>query len=277
MILAALAGLVLAPRWELVVLGVAQDAGMPHLGCMKGACKEVHDGLRKPEKVACLGLIDRTTGTNYLFDATPDMSEQLYALNGGHPPDGVFLTHAHLGHYTGLMYFGRESIGAKKVPVWGTERMRKFLADNGPWSLLVTLGNIDLNPLVPDEGVALPGGVTVTPFLVPHRDEFTDTVGFRIDGPNRKAVFIPDIDQWERWNRSIRDLADKVDLLFVDGTFGEPAEIGRNLAEIPHPMVPHTRELLRGARAKLWFIHLNHTNAERDAPDAVKEGMRFEL
>lgn len=278
MILAMIAGtLIAAPRWELIVLGVAQDGGMPHIGCTKGACQEVRDGRRKPEKVACLGLIDRTSGRSYLFDATPDMPEQLHALNGGKAPDGIFLTHGHIGHYTGLMYLGREALGARRVPVWGTERMRKFLAGDGPWSLLVTLGNIDLNPLVPDQGVELPGGVTVTPFLVPHRDEFTDTVGFRIQGPARSAVFIPDVDRWERWNRSIRDLADSCDLLVVDGSFSDPHEIGRNLAEIPHPMIPHTRDLLKGARAELRFIHFNHTNVERDAPDAAKEGMRFEL
>lgn len=280
MMLALVAAAVLgvpAPDWELVVLGVAQDAGMPHLGCAKGACQEVHQGKRKRELVSCVGLVDRTTGASYLFDATPDMPEQLYALNGGKAPTGVFLTHGHLGHYTGLMYFGRESIGARKVPVYGTERMRKYLADNGPWSQLVMLGNIDLHPLVPDKAVALPGGLKVTPFTVPHRDEFTDTVGYRIEGPRKTAVFIPDIDQWERWNRPIRAMADGADLLFLDGTFGDPAEIGRNLAEVPHPMVPHTRDVLRGARGKVWFIHFNHTNVERDAPDAAKEGMRFEI
>ena len=266
-----------APNWELVVLGVAQDAGMPHLGCAKGVCLEVHEGKRMREKVSCLGLVDRTSGDSYLFDATPDMPEQLHALNGGRAPTGVFLTHAHLGHYTGLMYFGRESIGARKVPVYGTDRMQKFLADNGPWSQLVMLGNIDLNALVPDRAVSLPGGLKVTPFSVPHRDEFTDTVGFRIEGPRQTVVFIPDIDQWERWARPIRAMADGADLLFLDGTFGDPAEIGRNLAEIPHPMVPHTRDVLRGAKGKVWFIHFNHTNAERDANDAAKEGMRFEI
>lgn len=276
MMMALLAGSALVvSNWEIVVLGVAQDAGMPHLGCEKGACQEVQQGNRAPEKVSSLGLIDRTTGANYVFDATPDFPAQLRLLNGGKAPNGVFLTHGHMGHYTGLMYLGRESIGAKRVPVWGTERMRKYLADNGPWSQLVMLGNIDMNPLVPDQAVSLPGGVKVTPFSVPHRDEFTDTVGFRIDGPRASAVFIPDIDQWERWNRPIRALADTVDLLFLDATFGDPAEIGRNIAEIPHPMVPHTRQLLKGAKGKVWFIHFNHTNAERDAPDAAKEGMVF--
>jgi pyrroloquinoline quinone biosynthesis protein B len=123
----------------------------------------------------------------------------------------------------------------------------------------------------------LPGGVRVTAFRVPHRDEFSDTVGYRIDGPRRSAIFIPDIDRWEKWDRSIRELADAVDLALVDGTFAAPTEVNRNIEEIPHPMMARTRELVRGTRAKLWFIHINHTNAEIDAPDVVREGQVFEM
>jgi pyrroloquinoline quinone biosynthesis protein B len=102
-------------------------------------------------------------------------------------------------------------------------------------------------------------------------------VGFRIDGPRQSAVFIPDIDRWEKWDRSIRDLAQHVDLAFVDGTFASPTEVNRNIEEIPHPMMGRTRELLKGTRARLWFIHINHTNAELDAPDVAREGMTFDM
>ena len=266
-----------APNWELVVLGVAQDAGIPHLGCQQPLCVSIRDGKRRPEKVASLGLRDRTSGRAYVFDATPDFAAQVHALTGGRAPDGIFLTHAHIGHYTGLMYLGRESIGARAVPVNATTRMLAFLTANGPWSQLVSLGNITGRPLEYDQAVDLGGGIRVTAFRVPHRDEFSDTVGYRIEGPRRKAIFIPDIDRWEKWDRSVRAMADTVDLAFLDGTFASPAEINRNIEEIPHPMMPVTRELIRGARAKLWFIHVNHTNAELDAADVVREGMTFEM
>ena len=117
---------------------------------------------------------------------------------------------------------------------------------------------------------------SVRALVVPHRDEFTDTVGFVIEGPRRKALFIPDIDQWSKWSRDIRTLADDVDYAFVDGTFASANEIpGRAIADIPHPLMPVTRELFKGRRAQLWFIHLNHTNRELDAPDVVKDGARF--
>src|SRR6187401_406607 len=157
--------------WELVVLGIAQDAGIPQIGCEQSPCKDIREGTRKPERVASIGLVNRARGVSYLFDATPDMVSQLGTLNGGRVPTGVFLTHGHIGHYTGLMYFGRESLDAKAVPVYGTERMAGFLTFNGPWSQLVSRKNIDLRALKPDSSIRLEGGVMVTPFLVPHRDE----------------------------------------------------------------------------------------------------------
>jgi pyrroloquinoline quinone biosynthesis protein B len=265
------------PSWELVVLGRAQDAGIPQLGCRQGICAEIHRGTKPTEKVSSLGLIDRASGTAYVFDATPDFPAQVHALTGGALPAGLFLTHAHIGHYTGLMYLGRESVNAKAVPIYATPRMRDYLRANGPWSQLVSLANIELRPVQYDAATSLPGGVRVTAFKVPHRDEYSDTVGYRIDGPRKSAVFIPDIDQWERWDRSIRALADTVDYLLVDGTFASAGEINRPIAEIPHPLMPHTRELLKGTKAALWFIHLNHTNAEIAAPDVVAEGQRFAM
>ena len=106
--------------WEIVVLGIAQDAGIPQLGCDQELCRSIREGKRKPERVSSLGLVNRSRGVSYLFDATPDMVSQLGSLNGGKPPAAVFLTHGHIGHYTGLMYFGRESLDAKSVPVYGT-------------------------------------------------------------------------------------------------------------------------------------------------------------
>jgi pyrroloquinoline quinone biosynthesis protein B len=264
-------------NWEIVVLGIAQDAGIPHLNCQQSLCTAIRAGKRRAEKVSSLGLIDRVSGRAYLFDATPDFNAQVHALTGGRPPDGIFLTHAHIGHYTGLMYLGRESIGTRGVPVYATTRMTQFLSANGPWSQLIALGNIEPRPLEYDREVTLPGNMRVTAFRVPHRDEFSDTVGFRIDGPRQSAVFIPDIDRWEKWDRSIRDLAQRVDLAFVDGTFASPTELNRNIEEIPHPMMGRTRELMRGTRARVWFIHINHTNAELDAPDVAREGMTFDM
>ena len=265
-------------EWTLVILGVAQDGGIPHLGCDAGWCAAVRTGGRRAEKVASIGVIESRSGRAYMFDATPDFPAQVHALTGGRPPDGIFLTHAHMGHYTGLAYLGRESIGARGVPVHGTARMASYLRSNGPWSLLVKNGNIDVKTLEADRPLELPGGLRVSAFVVPHRDELTDTVGYRIQGPRATALYVPDTDRWETWRTSIRDLSETADLVLLDGTFASPAEVkGREIAEIPHPMMSVTRDLLRGVRARVRFIHVNHTNPELEAPDVVREKWQFPL
>lgn len=262
--------------WELVVLGIAQDAGIPQLGCTQALCASIRAGRRKPGRVASIGLVNQTLGKAYLFDATPDFVSQVHSLTGGRLPNAIFLTHGHIGHYTGLMYLGRESVDAPGVPVYGTTRMKSYLEANGPWSLLVSRHNIDFRAVTPDEGVDLGDGIRVTPLLVPHRDEFTDTVGYLIQGPSKRVLYIPDVDQWQQWTGNIRAVAGGVDVALLDGTFASASEIpGRSIADIPHPLMPATRELLRGIRAAVWFIHLNHTNLEIEAKDVVRDGMRF--
>ena len=264
--------------WHLMVLGIAQDGGIPQLGCEEPICVAIRNGQRKRERVASIGLVNPTLKKAYLIDATPDFVSQVDTLTGGRVPDAILLTHAHIGHYTGLMYLGRESIDAKHVPVWGTERMTTFLSNNGPWSLLVSRENIELHALSPGQPLSLGDGISITAYPVPHRDEFTDTVGYMIQGPHKKALYIPDIDGWDKWSRDIRQMVDKVDLAFLDGTFASADELpGRPMSEIPHPLMPVTRDLLRGTRARLWFIHLNHTNKEIDAPDVAKDGMSFSM
>jgi len=270
---------------RLVVLGIAQDGGMPHMGCETGPCAAARRGERRAEKVACLGLA--VGGRAYLFDATPDFPAQVHAM-GVRAPDGVFLTHAHIGHYTGLVHLGKEVLGARGVPLYATPKMRDFLASNAPWRALFENGNVD--PRANDD-VDLGDGVRVTAFQVPHRNEYADTVGYRIDGPHASALFIPDIDRWVPWDRDIRALVASVDYAFLDGTFSSGDELpGRDMSKVPHPFVSDTMDRLDGlgatsSGAKVWFIHLNHTNpllddpspAERRGFHVAREGETFRL
>ena len=254
-----------------VVLGIAQDGGVPQAGSKEHPAWE-NPHLRR--LAASLGLVAPARGRRWLFEATPDFREQLHRLDEIAPVDdapglaGVFLTHAHIGHYTGLMFLGHESLGAQGVPVYAMPRMADFLAANGPWSQLVRYENILLNRL--EDGVTVPlgSGLTVTPFLVPHRQEYAEVVGFRIEGPNRSVLFIPDIDSWEEWDESgtrIEAAIASVDVAYVDGTFFANGEIpGRDMTGFPHPFITHSiqrfAELPPAEKAKIRFIHLNHTN-----------------
>lgn len=269
------------------VLGIAQDGGMPHINNPK-EYSDVANGIRKKELVVSLGLIDAAQQKKYLFEATPDMPEQLDILNkkfkGNTIIDGVFLTHAHIGHYTGLMHFGREAMGAHNIPVYAMPKMKTFLSSNGPWSQLVAIKNIQLTPIYKDSSITLSRKLKITPFLVPHRDEYSETVGYRIDGPEKSALFIPDINKWSKWETSILDEVKKVDYAFLDATFFSEGEIPRPMSEVPHPFIDETTALFKDEsyeiKSKVIFIHFNHSNPALDEKNAKrlaleKEGYRF--
>lgn len=251
----------------ITVLGIAQDAGFPQAGCQKECCASAWQHFRERRMVSCLGLVDPRTGQAWLFDATPDFKDQHYQLESRHQSSlaGVFLTHAHVGHYTGLMHLGREIMGAKEVPVYTMPRMKSFLEQNGPWSLLTELNNISIVPLYADSTIQLAADLQIMPFLVPHRDEFSETVGFQIQGPDHTVMFIPDIDKWNLWERDIRQKLAEVEYAFLDGTFFANGEIpGRDMSEIPHPFIEESMNLFatlsESDKEKVHFIHFNHTN-----------------
>ena len=252
-----------APSPYTIVLGTAQDGGLPQPGCRRDCCAHGRHAA-----VSSLALVDPASGRWWLFDATPDLGEQLARMRHEAPAcslAGVFLTHAHIGHYAGLMHFGREVMGTHHVPVWAMPRMREFLAHNGPWDQLVRLDQIALQPLAADSTVSLGDSLRVMPFRVPHRDEYSETVGFRIEGARGVVVYLPDIDKWERWDRRIEDAIAGTTAAYLDGTFFDASELpGRDMREIPHPFI--VESLARFAsgsatdRARVRFIHLNHTN-----------------
>ena len=250
-----------------MVLGVAQDAGYPQMNCKKECCKQAWGNPDLQRTTSCLAIVDPTTNEQWIIDATPNIKEQLQILKqktGTEKLDGILLTHAHMGHYTGLMHFGREVMGTNKIPVFAMPKMITFLEENGPWSQLVELENISLQTLKSDSTFNLNENIKIKPFLVPHRDEFSETVGYEITINRKTLIFIPDIDKWEKWETDITELIKKVDYAFLDATFYKNGELKRDMSEIPHPFVEESMELFSELpekdKQKVYFIHFNHTN-----------------
>ena len=270
-----------------VVLGVAQDAGYPQAGCNKDCCKDAWEDPAKRKNVSCLALVDPLSKEQWIFDATPDVKFQLQLLekkSGINPLSGVFLTHAHMGHYTGLMHFGREVMGCNNLPVYCMERMQNFIKTNAPWDQLVKIENIKLKLLRNDSAIELNQRISVTPFLVPHRDEYSETVGYKIKANNKSLIFIPDIDKWEQWETDITELIKKVDYAFLDATFYKNGELKRDMSEIPHPFVEESMGLFSNLsetdKQKVHFIHCNHTNpllqeGSNAQKEVIKKGFNF--
>lgn len=287
------------------VLGAVQDGGLPHLGCDRECCMVARRDPALRQRVASLALTVQEPGPKrrvFLIDATPDFVSQVDSLLGpepgrdrpvGLPVDGILLTHAHIGHYLGLAYLGRESMAARGVPVHATRRMSAFLSTNGPWKRLVEGGHVDLRVLEPGRPVELAPGLTATALRVAHREEESDAVGFLVVGPSRRLLYLPDIDAWERWDRDIADVVGGVDVSLLDGTFHSAADLpGRPISEVPHPFVTDTMDRLQ-SRVKegrrVIFIHLNHSNpvlapgspereaAERRGFEIASDGLEIPL
>jgi len=251
----------------ITVLGTVQDGGVPHLGCIKSCCKKYFEQGFSKKRVVSLGVYDHKKKKNYLIEASPDISIQLndFLSNNSKKLDGIFITHAHIGHYSGLINLGREVFNASKIPLYLMPKMTDFISSNGPWDQLVKLKNVELKSLSNEKEEKLTENLTIVPFKVPHRDEYSETVGFKIIGPNKTALFIPDIDKWSKWKISIKKLISKVDYAFLDGTFYDSKEINnRDISEIPHPFIIESlklfKDLKESDRNKIYFIHLNHTN-----------------
>ncbi|MEO8082837.1 MAG: MBL fold metallo-hydrolase [Ardenticatenales bacterium] len=287
------------------LLGRAQDAGVPQAGCACPRCAAAWADPARAARPACLGIVDDMSGERWLIDATPAFPSQLHDLlaveageaGGEAALAGIVLTHAHIGHYTGLLHLGREAMGVRGVPVYASARMADFLRSNAPWRQLVELGNVVLRVLEPGVRVALGGRIAVTAVPVPHRAEWSDTLAIVVAGPSRRLLWCPDIDRWDGIDGGLTRLVldHQVDVACLDGTFLDAAELGgRDMREVPHPLAGDTAAAVAAARAagwagEAWLVHLNHTNGllEDDAAaaewaaahgvDVGREGQRWRL
>ncbi|MEK5444348.1 MULTISPECIES: MBL fold metallo-hydrolase [unclassified Fredinandcohnia] len=254
----------------LSVVGTAQDGGLPQANCFCENCKRAMEDPKYKRTAASLAIILPNEDKWHLIEATPDFREQMARLQMRYGLESklmssIFLTHAHIGHYPGLMFLGKEAINSRQLPVMAGTKMKRLLENDAPWSQLTALENIVVQEIKDRQPVNVSSEVTVTPVTVPHRNEFSETFAYWIKGPNKKVLFIPDIDRWEEWNIDIREAVKEADICFLDGTFHSPqdlANIGRDYRQVPHPLMTETMELLQDlvGETEIYFTHLNHSN-----------------
>jgi pyrroloquinoline quinone biosynthesis protein B len=258
-----------------VVLGMMQDGGLPHAGCRCPRCTAaLHDPGRRLN-AASLALVDRrgVQTAVWLVDATPDIGWQLALLAealGPHParpgrlrqPDGILLTHAHMGHIGGLMQLGPEAMAVEGLPLIAAPPLLALLSGTALWK--PALAGLQPRPLAAGETMALAADLQITAVAVPHRDEWgVGTVAFHVQGPRRSLLYLPDIDAWDAWPEA-QVWLEGVDVALVDATFFSMAELGGR-APVAHPLVTDTLERFGDIPGQLVLTHLNHTNPLLDA------------
>jgi len=249
---------------EILLLGAAQDAGRPQGGCSCDNCIAARKDPGKVEYPSSIAIIHHGEKRFWIVDATPAFPAQLEMVKeatDGYKFCGIFITHAHIGHYTGLMFLGKEVMNTHEMPVYASDAVGKFLAENAPWSQLINQGNIVLHTIEEEQPVQISPEISVTGYFVPHRDEFADTFSFVIRGPNRSLFYCPDIDKWEQWKHDLRTFLTDIDIALLDGTFYSNDELPKDrISKVPHPTVTSSCERLDGISGKVTFIHMNHTN-----------------
>ena len=252
---------------NLLVLGTAQDGGYPHTGCTADCCIQAWKDPTKKRLVASLAII---SGKDcFLIDITPDIKYQFQLLESklNQKPciSGVCITHAHFGHYMGLLELGLEVMNTDATPIYVMPKMRSFLENNAPFTQLIDLNNVNLITIAENAPIEVNKRVKITPFQVPHRNEFSETVGYQIQSSKKSVLYIPDIDSWHEWEKDINKMIKKNDLALLDGTFYNKTELKtRDISAIPHPSIKDSIQQFSSLdvidRKKVNFTHLNHTN-----------------
>ena len=130
---------------------------------------------------------------------------------------------------------------------------------------IFSFGYIKLSLISEDIEVNVNNNFIIRAFNVPHRNELSETVGYRIIGKQKSAIYIPDIDSWGGFEENLFELINENDILFLDGTFYIKSEIQlRDVSNIPHPEIIDTMKKLSNLsssyKKRVHFIHLNHTN-----------------
>ncbi len=264
---------------SLTLLGTGQDGGVPQAGCGCANCLAAFEHGERRRYPVAVGVRDAAGGM-HLIEATRALPEQLQvwaeALGLETPvrPDSVLLTHAHLGHIEGLGQFGREAMGLEDVPLVASDSVSEVLTRREVMAPFARVSQV--------EGAGSPSvemaGIGFEFIPVPHRDDASDTHAIVISGAQNRVLFLPDHDDWgetlaaaghsspRSWFAALR-----LTHVLIDATFWGAEELpGRDLSEVPHPLVEDTLNRLGNRRAddpQVHLIHLNHSNPLND-PDS---------
>ncbi|MHA1125643.1 MAG: MBL fold metallo-hydrolase [Candidatus Heimdallarchaeota archaeon] len=268
---------------KLLVLGSGQDAGVPQIncGCINCVAARKNPALRRLGP--SIAIFDEEEEHCYIFDASPDLKPQIDMIKGfisrvkthkDLPISGIFLTHAHFGHCSGLWSLGKECCDAREVMVYCSKKMEGFLKNNHPFKHLLERNNLSLSIMETNQDYPFEN-FSISTFDVPHRNEYADTVGYIINH-TKKILYLPDLDVW---TDELVTLVNSVDLALIDGSFISHDELPR-LTKVPHPPIKKTMEFFKETNTEIYFTHFNHTNPVlqkngKERENVLKKGFKL--
>lgn len=270
---------------HLVVLGAAAGGGFPQWNSNAPACNRARDGdPLAPARTQASLAVSGNGQDWYLFNASPDLRQQIGQTRELHPQTGlrstpirgVVLTGGDVDAIAGLLTLREREAFA----VIATRRVLGILDANPVFEVLAR-DVVERRCIALGEPVALAGGLTIELFAVPGKVplyleegsgmqavvEDETTVAALISDGKRQVFYIPGCAMMPEWLKTRLDGADAV---FFDGTLWDDDEmvragIGSKTGQrMGHMSISGSEGAIASlagvAIGQRVFIHINNSN-----------------
>ena len=163
------------------ILGCGSSSGVPAIGNNWGECDPKNPKNRRLRS----SIFVKSSKTNILVDATPDLRQQLLNANINYL-DGILITHTHADHINGIDDFRFLNVIMKKhINLYATKEVIKEISDRFSYvfeDLVPQAKGFYYKPcLIPNE---ITGEFEINELKIinfPQNHGFSDSTGFRIN------------------------------------------------------------------------------------------------
>ena len=259
------------------VLGSAAGGGFPQWNCRCRVCEAARAGERARPRTQSSIAIRGDGGPWFLVNASPDLREQLEALDApdgvrASPIAGVLLTDAEIDHTAGLLLM-RES--GTPLRLFGEAGIARALSDGYPvLRVLERYSGTEWHTLERGRSQPLAGSsLAVEPFAAGgdaprYFDGDLEASGFVFTDGDRTVTYVPGL---ARLDENVIARLAASDVVLVDGTFWHDDDLARrgiasdrtarDMGHVPLAGPGGSLAVLaRLERPRKVLVHINNTN-----------------
>ena len=275
-------------RLTAIVLGAAAGGGFPQWNCRCPVCRLAWDGDARVKRSTQASLAVSTDGERFvLFNASPDLREQIAATPALQPHDGlrgspiaaVVLTGGEIDQTAGLLALRERHAFAIHA---SGETLRTIAAN--PMFNALAAEVVTRHACAMDEPFELGDGLRAELFKVPGKvplylegdnpelaAETEANVGIEVTAGDRRLVFVPGC---AAVTPALKARLARADVVLFDGTLfaddemiatGTGTKTGRRMGHMPIDGEGSSLAALAGLDARRVYIHINNTNPIRVA------------